>query len=59
MWKPDFIQLREDGAVVSTIISSHVPSEPMRLDFQTQAIGPNAAVGDTDVGWVVEYTKTT
>jgi hypothetical protein len=59
MWKHDFIQLREDGAVVSTIISSHVPSEPMRLDFQTQAIGPNAAVGDTDVGWVVEYTKTT
>jgi hypothetical protein len=57
VWRPREIQIREDGVIVSTIVSSHVPVIPMRLDFQTQAVKANARAGASDIGWVVEYAR--
>lgn len=59
VWKKDYLQMLENGAVVATIaFNPNVPSIPMRFDIQTQAVGSDATVGAADVGWVVEYQPT-
>jgi len=55
IWRPGAVKVLEDGAVVTSISSSHVPHVAMRLDIQTQALHPGATAGSTKVAWVVEY----